>query len=307
MSYSAFGLNIRSSIALSGYLPADIGRNDVTIACIEGPESEWTSSVRDRDFTLEIKALETRFWFKEVGTCVVQDGTTITITPRKGVDRTLLRLYVEGMMMAMLLHQRGMCVLHASVIELQGAAVACLGHIGAGKSSTAAALYARGHRILTDDNAAIQLGTGVPLVVPGYPYVKLFPSIAASLGFEGSNLAILHETQAKMAGAVTRGFSDRALPLRTIYILGHDHAPEITQLSPLDATIQLIRNAVPTRWGHPGDGRQLQQCAAIANQVPAFAVRTFRDIAELPGMVDHLECHQSVYSALEQGVASGAP
>ena len=161
--------------------------------------------------------------------------------------------------MAVILYQRGMCVLHASVIEAQGTAIAFLGHIGAGKSSTAAAFYARGHRILNDDNAAIQMCSGTPLVVPGFPYIKLFPAIASSLGFQIGDLRILHETQVKLAGPVHSGFSDRPLPLRTIYVLGRDHSKDMTRLSPLNATMQLIRNSVPTRWGQRGDSRHLEQ------------------------------------------------
>ncbi len=305
-TYRAYGLTIHSPIELREY-PAGSGSDcDVQIIWTEGGDPEWTAPFRDQDSATRIDGSEAHFWFRETGTFVVSGGTAIQVCSHPGVGAELLRLYLEGMMMAMILHQRGLCVLHASVIEVRGAAIACIGHIGAGKSSTAAALYARGHRILTDDNAAIRLTSGQPVVTPGYPSIKLFPAIAASLAFDSGSLSTLHETQIKMAGAVDSTFSDRPLPLRTIYILGRDHAPEMTRLSPLEATIHLIRNAVPTRWGQPGDARQLQQCAAIANQIPVFAVKTFRELSELPGLVDQLEHHQGVQSTLETNAALAA-
>jgi hypothetical protein len=304
--YSAFGLRIDSSIALRASPMARRGACDLSITCIDGPEPEWTATVREREHAFETDESEARFWFRNVGTFLVRAGRTVVVIPEHDrVDHTLLPLYVEGMIMAMALYQRGLSVLHASVVEIRGAAIACAGPIGAGKSSIAAAFYSRGYRILTDDNAAIRFVSGVPVVAPGYPYVKLFPSIAASLGFDAGDLDSLHETRSKMAGAVAKRFSNRPLPLRTVYILGRQQMPDaISLLSPLQATMQLILNAVPARWGYRGDARQLGQFGAIANQVPVFAVTTFRDIADLPSLVDTLEYHQT---ALEKRAAAPAP
>jgi hypothetical protein len=234
-----------------------------------------------------------RFWFPDVGGFAVEAGKRITAYPKPGIGDDYLRLYVEGMLMAMLLHQRGFCVLHASVVEIAGRSVALMGHVGVGKSSLAAGLYARGHRVLADDNAAIQLSNGTPAVAPGYPYVKLFPAIAALLGFDPGSLRLLHESQKKMAGGVSGGFDPSPAALSRIYVLRRDHASGITPLSALEATVELVRNAVPTRWGHPGDGDQLRRCADLAKQVPTFAVRTFSDLAVLPAVIEDLERHSS--------------
>ena len=302
--YSAFGLQINSSIVLRSLPDSKRGESDVCIRCIDAPQPEWTDGVREQEHTLEREGLEARFWFRNVGSFLVRDGRTVVVIPeRNGVDHALLPLYVEGMIMAMVLYQRGLTVLHASVIEINGGAVACMGPIGVGKSSIAAAFYSRGYRILTDDNAAIRLTSGIPAVMPGYPYVKLFPTIAASLGFEASNLASLHSTRSKMAGTVTNRFSDGPLPLRTIYVLGREPGT-ITRVSPLPATMHLIRNAVPTRWGHCGDAHQLQQCGAIVNQVPVFTVPTFRDLTDIPTLLDALENHQSTLAVPTAGPAS---
>src|SRR5581483_1418909 len=154
------------------------------------------------------------------------------------------RLYVQGMLLAMILHQRGMCVLHASVVELDGQAIAIMGHVGAGKSSVAGALYAAGHRVLSDDNAAIQISDGLPSVIPAYPFVKLFPAVASMLGFHNGSLRQLHASQSKMAGSVRNGFTTTPSRLSRIYILGRDHEPVVRRLSTLAATVELIRNAV---------------------------------------------------------------
>jgi len=61
----------------------------------------------------------------------------------------------------------------------------------------------------------------------------------------------------------------------------------------VQSTVELVRNSVPTRWGHPGDAGQLIRCANVASHVPMFAVRTFSDLAGLPPLVGSLEKHCS--------------
>jgi hypothetical protein len=287
--YNAYGLTVRSEIPLDEFPEAASERADVEVAY--GRKPDWIAPVRDRVESIEIAGNEARFWFAAVGGFSVADGQRITAYPHDGVPPGLLRLYVEGMLLAMLLHQRGMCVLHASVIEIDGKSIALMGHVGAGKSSLAGALYARGHRVLSDDNAAIVMKDGPPAVTPAYPYVKLFPAVASLLGFRNGALRVLHDSQPKMAGAVSKGFTTSPSHLSKIYVLGRDHQPEVRRLSSLDATLELIRNAVPTRWGHAGDAAQLQRCGAVARQIPMFAIRTFTGLDGLPEVAHALEQH----------------
>jgi hypothetical protein len=288
-NYAAYGLAIRSSIPLAEFVSGVAGEGEVEVTFGEDPG--WISTVRGEHCYIRICRDESRFWFNEVGAFVVKDGSQVIAIPEKDFDRSHLRLYIQGMMMAMILHQRGFCVLHASVIAVHGSAVAFLGPVGAGKSSLAAALYSRGHRVLTDDNAAIEFASGIPMVVPSYPSVKLFPEIASSLGFRNGSLTALPASGPKVAGAVPEGFIQKALPLRGLYFLGRDYDPEITRVPPLQAALELIRNSVPTRWGHPGDAHQLQQCGVMAKQVPAFTLRTFTDMASLPAIAEAVENH----------------
>jgi hypothetical protein len=182
-------------------------------------------------------------------------------------------------------------VLHASVVNLEGRAVAFLGPVGAGKSSFAAAMHARGHAVISDDNAAVRLSSQDLEVEPAYPYVKLFPAIAAALGYGGDRLHALHDSQEKMAGNVDRHFTRRSLPLDRLYILRRASSPEIRRVPEVPLVLELIRNSVPTRWGCPGDGEHLQRCGNVARRVPAFTFKTFENLADLPELAERVERH----------------
>lgn len=296
--YSAYGLKVRSSIPLTEFSPLRSGVADVLVTY--GHEAEWTSTVRHQSEAIDITGDEARFWFRGVGAFIVRNRTDIVAIPEPGVPASLLRLYIQGMMMGMILHQRGMCVLHSSVIDHQGSAVALLGHVGAGKSSLAAALYGRGYRVVADDNAAITFSNQALTVWPSFPYVKLFSQIAEMLGFPKNQLRDLDSSQVKKAGRVTNGFTDQPIPLSRIYVLGREFGPEVTRLSRLQATVELIRNSIPTRWGHRGDAGQLQRCAFVATQVPVFTLRTFTELGAVGTVADSLEAH------LRQNASAGS-
>ena len=80
-----------------------------------------------------------------------------------------------------LLRLRGILCLHASVLALDGRAFALLGPMGAGKSTTAAAMARRGCGVLSEDMAPVtQTATGFH-VQPGYGWIRLWPQSSAIL------------------------------------------------------------------------------------------------------------------------------
>ncbi len=290
--YSAYGLNIRSELPLpefSRLSGRDSTRFDVTISF--APLASWIDPVRELNSSWNVNSADSRFWFRGVGGFQVLAGSEIRITPEPGIDNRLLRMYVEGMMMATLLFQRGNFVLHASVVSIGGRSAAFLGHVGAGKSSTAAALHARGHAVVTDDNAAIDLSAASPHVTPAFPYVKVFPAIAASLGVSEDSLTLMHSSQPKCVHAVSTDFPDSAVPLDCIYVLSRDAEITPRRLTNPAAVMELIRNSVPTRWKLAGGAAHLRQCAQLAATTPVFLIRTFRALPELPELAQRIETH----------------
>ncbi len=296
--YSAYGLTIRSQIPLAELASNGTCEGDGEVLVTLGEDPGWISSVQETFRCFRVTRQEAQFWFKGVGAFVVRDGSQIIAIPENGLDHGILRIYIQGMLMAAVLHQRGMCVLHASVLEVNGAALAFLGPVGAGKSSLAAALYSRGHRVLADDNAAISFCAGIPMIQSAYPSLKLFPEIASSLGFRNGALTPLPVSEIKVAGAVPDGFVQKPVRLRALYFLGRDGGSEIAQLTSLQTVMKLIEHSVPTRWGLRGDVQQLQECGSLAAHVPAFALRTFTDLASLPVLAETVEDHGTAVACL---------
>ena len=118
--------------------------------------------------------------------------------------------------------------LHASVVNVDGRAVAFLGASGQGKSTLAASLARRGHTVLSDDCCILcRTATGFD-VSPTYPGLRLFPeSISGVLGDTGApRLEVAHYSskQRIVPGDSGGPFMNRRVTLGALYVI----APQTT-------------------------------------------------------------------------------
>jgi hypothetical protein len=295
--YSAYNLGIGSEIPLPEFATADRG-GDVEVR-LQRPQT----LTGDRSIVWGADSpMEADFRYPGAGRFLVRGGESVAIVPEPNVDVALLRLYVQGMIFAALLHQRGLFVLHGSIVHIDGCAVGFLGPVGSGKSTLAAGFHARGCPVAADDNAAIDLRPPTPIVLPAFPSLKLYPEIASALGYNRAALRVMHGSQTKRAHSVASGFDARPAALRAVYVLDRGAASDIRRLSAVEAVVEMIRHSVPTRWGVAGDGRHLTMCSQLASVLPAFRVRTFSSLAEIPSIIDTIRDHCARFtSAAREG------
>ncbi len=134
-------------------------------------------------------------------------------------------------------------------------------------------------------------GRAVPLVLPAFPNLKVYPEVARSLGHDPLALKPMHDSQIKQGLSVADAFSPDPLPLETIYVLDREAEPGIAAVSPIEGITELIRHSVPTRWGVAGNARHLKMCADLARRVPIYRVRTFSALNEIPSIAEQIERH----------------
>ena len=113
--------------------------------------------------------------------------------------------------------------LHASVVDVDGRAVAFLGATRHGKSTLAAALARRGHGVLSDDCCVLcRTATGFD-VAPTYPGLRLFPeSIDGIFGEPGTGLSHVthYSSKQRIIPVDSAGcFSHRRVPLGALYAI----------------------------------------------------------------------------------------
>ena len=278
--YHAYNLLIRSDISLpelaagtSGLAAGNAPDVVVRIGTIDFPRDPPGAL----GFAVSGSPEDACFYWEELGAYRVTAGRTITIDPTPGADTQALRLPLLGMVIGMLLRQRGLFVLHSSAVAMKGGAALFIGNRGYGKSTIAAALHARGHDLLSDDWVAIQWNAGVPYVLPAFPRLKLWPDSAASLGNDLDDLPRLATHIEKRNVAATSRFSSKAVPLRCIYVLGRAAVPHIHVLPPQQVILELVRNSLLAFVGREmlpaGGADDLRQSGELLKQVPVHGLQ----------------------------------
>lgn len=217
-------------------------------------------------------------YLEKVGAFLVRGGREIVVDAARDVEDRVLRLSILGPALALLLHQRGFLVLHASVVARGGEAVAFLGDSGWGKSTIAAALHAKGYDFVADDVAAITLGPDGPHVLPGYPQAKLWPDAATLLGETPESLPLLHPRFDKRGWRTARGFSSDPRRLVRTYVLAPGSTPVIERLEPREACFEVMSHWYGHRFGagllKAGSAAvHLRQCVELAGRVPMRRLR----------------------------------
>jgi hypothetical protein len=285
--YAAYGLAIQSAMPLPE-LPATEGTPDVRIAL--GPVDGLPREAREAERYASGDLHTCHVFIRDIGTCLVRDGREMVVEPAPAVEARVLRLLVLGPGLAMVVRQRGRLLLHASAVAIGESAVAFLGGPGWGKSTVAEAFHAAGHRVVDDDVLAADTDGTVPLAIPGFPRLKLYPDVAAHFGADVARLPRLHPRLGKLGRAVIPRFAPAPLPLRRLYVLAEGDTVALEPLAPGDALVEMIRHAYGASLLRAAvAGRHFQQCGVVARRVPARRLWRPRALAELPRLVRQVE------------------
>lgn len=214
----------------------------------------------------------------------------IDVEPYPGVPMSFLAFPLLGPVFGLLLHLRGLVVLHASAVEIHGMSAAFVGDKLAGKSTTAGAFIRGGHRLLTDDLLAVDLVDPiVPRILPAFAQLKLSDESSAAVPLSDAQALPLAydgftKRQYRLAAS---SFSHRQLRLDYVFILerGGD-TPTIEPLQGFDALSGLMRFSYISRFGKAvlagrAEAHHLQQYARLTRQVGIARLRIPADLDRL--------------------------
>lgn len=296
-NYNAYNLGISSALPLPELQTSAEAGADVVILLGNVDWSPPPRATCEEEPCFEVRSDNAYLSWAQLGRFRVRDGTEIVIDPNPGVEERMLRLPLLGTILAVLLHQRGHLVLHASAAAIDGETVIFLGNKGRGKSTMAAALYGRGHYLIADDVVSITVDNGRPMVIPGFPQFKLYPeAVAASLGDDHRFLPELADGYEKRGRRVTDRFARQPVPLKSIYVLGLGPESTLKLLDPQAALLTLIANSYMARFGKqllhgPEASTHLRQCTALLAQIPIYRLERPDSLALLPSVAQLVEEH----------------
>lgn len=293
-SYYAYGLGIQSELEISEFVSIPAG-SDVTIVVDRDASisDHLPEEAIEQSWAMHLTRETAIVYVRDTGVFLIENGNKIVLIPAPEASAKVIRFYIVGTVMAILLYQRKFLVLHGSVINIDGEAVIFLGNSGDGKSSTAAALHAAGYQLVNDDVAPIVVGDRPALLQPGFPQIKLSPETAETLGYDFASLPLIHPQESKRGYRPQHNFSRSPLKIKRIYVLAYGDEFASTPISASLATMELSRHSRPTTLYQRGDALHFFQCADLVKEQTIYRLQRPKDLKLLPQITDFINCDLS--------------
>lgn len=212
-------------------------------------------------------------WAETLEAVVSNDGRQVACRRLAPAPPEVLHGYLLGAVLSFALIRQGIEPLHATVVAVDGVAVALMGDCGYGKSSLAAAFLREGHRLVTDD--LLVLGTTPDGLVahPGAPRIRLFPRMARRMfGSRVKGIRMNRYTPKLIVPLEAAQYHAAPIPLAAIYVLAPPRQPDRQakptvlrrRLSQRQGCIELVRNTFNMAVT---DGPRLSRQLALAGDV----------------------------------------
>ena len=224
--------------------------------------------------------------------------TSVVAHPAADLPVDTLRHLLLDQILPLVVDGRGRPALHASAVQLpRRGTVAFVGQSWRGKSTMAAALAARGGRIVTDDCLALDVREDGADALPGYPGLRLWPGARGNaLLPRADGPRVAHYSAKRRAGRDTAAFAARPAPLCAIFILSArgttGGAASVRRMAAAARLMALLRSAyVLDVEDRVRLTRLMADLSTIVRTVPVFRLRVrdgMRHLAAAAAFVEEL-------------------
>lgn len=293
--YSVYGLTISSDLELRGLRACASAADSVDVeirsqpsACANPPTNgNWH----------QLSPQESRLLWEGVGSFLIRDGCSIGYAEHQGAMSGCLGQALLGPAMGLLLQQRGLMPLHASALAIDGVAIGIAGDSGMGKSTTAHALHARQHDLVTDDIAALSCHGDEVIIPPGHAALRLWPDSLLRVSANPSVHERIHADTEKRRIDLCDGIAVKSLRLAGLVVLCDGDDERLERLSAPCATIELLRH-----YYYPeltckvlGPSVLMQQCGRLAERLKVWRLHRRKLSGSIDKMVRLIEqCRESL-------------
>ena len=294
--YLAYGLQVQSNFEIPALLALPEGTElesakTVTFTLDESTPADFDQFSTEADIYADLDGPEAILFDRRVALYRLKDGKEVTIQTGPTQNLRQVRLYILGTILTVLLYQRGLLVLHGSAVRIGDRVVGVIAPSGTGKSSTAAALYNRGYKLLSDDAIALEFRDGQYYVHPGYPRLKISNEVSAQLECGEEYLVERHPECGEVSFDATHQFVEGPLPLQQIFVLRAGEALDVEPLSQRNAVFSVMTNSLPTMWLQHHNPAQFKQATDFVKHVPFYALTRSQDLNDMSRLMDMVEAH----------------
>ena len=287
-------MKIKSSIKLPGKI-LEFKNPDVTIRFgkIDSFINEdYEECDLNENMKLRIKNnVKGIFWF-DIEICRIINSDEIILNQLNGLKQSFLRLILLGIAIPLLLNEMDILVLHATAVNMEGNAIAFLGSEGAGKSTTSFAFIKNGYNLISDDVLGVKLNNeNIPVVISGFPMIKLWPEVIANAGENPDSMPKIQSSIEKRFYCVEDNFVNDSIPLKMIFsIQESDNNTSICDMNLQESTIELVKSTLhAVTFDYIQLSNNLEHCVKIAKKVPIKSLKIKRSLDDLSDLVKIIE------------------
>lgn len=218
---------------------------------------------------------------------LICEGHHIQVDVAPQADMEIVRHQLLGAVMAALMYQRGLLVLHGSAIRIADRCLVCIGPSGAGKSTLAAGFQRRGYQVLADDMAPIDHTNHT---MPGRRQILLRPDAVHRFGLR--TIAARRVGPGVVKYALPARRDDVCLPIGWILAIEPGAAPDI-ETTLVDGVRQfelLKRHSFRPRFVKAlgFEARQMMLCGRVAASAPIAHMRRPQQGSCVDGIIDRI-------------------
>ena len=179
--YRVYGVNIESKIEIPEFEVID-SNSDIDVKLSFGVVKEEIIDLITQGHRAKYEKQDMWFYIEDVAIFHIYNGDTVVIEPMGDKNNKMIKLYIMGSVMGMILLQRNMVAIHGGGIVIDGKGCIFTGQKGAGKSTITTALRKKGYKFIADDVCSINIGE-TNTINYGFGYQKLCEDAMEKLGY----------------------------------------------------------------------------------------------------------------------------
>lgn len=293
--YNVYGLNIESEIMIPELTILDPNYKDnIDVKIIFDFMNEDIKQKIDKKEIADYNSDEVWFHINNVGTYLIQNGDTVTIELCENPDLNILKVYILGSVLGIILLQRNTVAIHGGSIVINNKGCIFTGDKGAGKSTLTTALRQRGYDFVSDDVGAIEL-SDIPMINPGFGYQKLCEDAMTKLGYDSSKFTPFRsDMNIKYIVPALDNFVKEKVPFKALFEIeqGDTQKVEVVEVTGNEKLQKIIKNVFRIEvlmysGGVPAD--YFKKCLQIAKHIKFYKITRPKNQFTVNEQIDIIE------------------